>query len=178
MHRKRILQLSLAVCGATLLATAAILPAIDDAAKEDKALKLAQREAKILDGIYKNAIVLVTKHYVNDDNDIPAGVAFKKLFEAAAKNGWHEVRLLDATDDPYNDENAPADKFEKAAIKALLDGKANFETIVKKEGKRFLRIATPVPVVMDKCVMCHPHYEDVKEGTPIGALSYTIPIQD
>lgn len=146
--------------------------------QDDAAVKRAKREALMLDDIYKNGIVLITKHYVNDKNDLAAGEAFKKLFEAAEKKGWHKVRLLDATDEPYNDENAPQDKFEKAAIKELLSGKPIYDQIVKEKGKRFLRRATAVPVVMKKCVMCHSHYADVAEGKPIGAISYTIPIID
>jgi hypothetical protein len=48
---------------------------------------------------------------------------------------------------------------------------------VEKDGKKYLRAATPIPVVLDKCVLCHAHYADAKPGTPIGALGYTIPIE-
>ena len=30
---------------------------------------------------------------------------------------------------------------------------------------------------MEKCIMCNAHYEDAKKGEPIGALTYTIPIE-
>jgi hypothetical protein len=30
---------------------------------------------------------------------------------------------------------------------------------------------------MKKCVMCHAHYADAKKGEPIGAISYTVPIE-
>jgi hypothetical protein len=30
---------------------------------------------------------------------------------------------------------------------------------------------------MEKCVMCHAHYADVKKGAPIGAISYSLPIE-
>jgi|GEM_PF-5876378 len=40
-----------------------------------------------------------------------------------------------------------------------------------------LRALTSVPVVMKKCVMCHEHYADAKEGEAIGAISYTFPIE-
>ena len=68
---------------------------------------------KLLDDIYKTAIVLITKHYVDDDSDLPAGEAFKVLFRGVKEKGWHEVRLLDATGEPLNEENAPQDGFEK-----------------------------------------------------------------
>jgi hypothetical protein len=34
-----------------------------------------------------------------------------------------------------------------------------------------------VPVVMEKCVLCHAHYKNAKKGEPIGALSYTVPVE-
>jgi hypothetical protein len=40
-----------------------------------------------------------------------------------------------------------------------------------------LRAITPVPVVMQKCVMCHEHYRDAKPGEAIGAISYSVPIE-
>jgi hypothetical protein len=30
---------------------------------------------------------------------------------------------------------------------------------------------------MDKCIMCHEHYKDAKEGEPIGALLYTLKVE-
>jgi hypothetical protein len=36
---------------------------------------------------------------------------------------------------------------------------------------------TPIPVVMDKCVMCHDNYKNVKKGAPVGALTYAVPIE-
>jgi len=78
--------------------------------------------------------------------------------------GWHEVRLLDATGDPIEANNAPRDKFEKDAIAALKAGKPYFEQVVKKGGARYLRAATPIPVVMSKCIMCHDNYSDVEKG--------------
>lgn len=143
-----------------------------DASPEDR----VRREIRLLDTLYKGGIVAITTHYVNDEEAIPAGTAFKQLFEAAESNGWHQVRLLDATDNPYNDENSPADKFEKAAVKKLVAGENWVEEIQVRDGVQHMRVATPIPVVFEKCVMCHDHYEDVKDGQAIGALSYTLPI--
>ncbi len=145
--------------------------------KSDPALERTRKQVRMLDDLYKTAVVLITEKYVHSDTDLPAGTAFQALFGAMKKKGWHEVRLLDATGDPIVATNAPADAFEKEAIKQLLAGKAGHEQIVEKENKRYLRSATPVPVVMKKCVMCHPHYENVKEGQAIGALAYTLPIE-
>ena len=59
----------------------------------------------------------------------------------------------------------------------LKGGAATHEELVEKDGKRLLRIATPIPVVLKKCVLCHEHYKDAKPGQPIGALGYTIPVE-
>lgn len=48
----------------------------------------------------------------------------------------------------------------------------------QEKGKRYLRAATPIPVVMDKCVMCHENYKSVPKGQAIGAVGYKIPILD
>ena len=121
-------------------------------AKPDPALDRTRKQVRMLDDLYKTAIVLITDKYVHSDTDLPAGTAFQALFGAMKKKGWHEVRLVDATGDPIVESNAPADDFEKAAIKQLLAGKAGYEQVVEKENKRFLRSATIVPVVMTKCI--------------------------
>ncbi len=104
-------------------------------------------------------------------------MAAKALFDSVQKAGFHDVRLIDASGEPYNDENIAKDKFEKAGIKALLAGKKGYEEVTYKKGKPYLRSMTAVPVVMKKCTMCHPNYEDVKPGVPVGVLSYTLEIE-
>ena len=145
--------------------------------KSDPAVERTRKQVLMLDDLYKSAIVLITDKYVNSDSDLPAGSAFQALFGAMKKKGWHEVRLVDATDAPLRPKNAPADDIEKESVKRLLEGKAGHEQIVEKDNKRYLRSATAIPVVMKKCIMCHPHYADAKPGQAIGALSYTILIE-
>lgn len=141
------------------------------------ALKRTRKTVKMLDDVYKTVVVLVTEHYVKDEDSLSAGSAAKALFAAIKKKGWHEVKLLDASGQPYNDENIAKDDFEKKAIKTLKSGKAYYDEVVTKDGKHYLRAATIIPVVMEKCIMCHPNYKDAKKGEAIGALSYTIPIE-
>ena len=149
----------------------------DDANPEtDAAIERARREVRMLDDIYKTSIVLITTHYVHTDEDLPAGSAFKALFAAVEEKGWHEVRLLDATGDPYEEANKPRKGFETRAIKQLLQGKAVYDEVVTEGDKRFLQAATAIPVVMDKCIMCHENYRNVPKGKAIGALGYKVPI--
>jgi hypothetical protein len=144
---------------------------------EDPAVARTRKQVLMLDDLYKNAIVLITENYVDESSDLAAGAAFQKLFEAMRKKGHHDVRLLDATGEPYNEKNAPRDDFEKAAIAALKSGKAYHEQVTELDGKRTLRAATTIPVVMKKCTLCHPAYEKAAAGQAIGALSYTIAIE-
>jgi hypothetical protein len=141
------------------------------------AVERSRKTVKTLDNIYKQVIVLVTDKYVHDTDDFAAGSAAVLLFKNISDSSSHTVRLLDATGEPYEPENVAKDDFEREGIKRLKAGAANYEQVVSKDGKPYLRTLTPVPVVMKKCVMCHDHYADAKEGEPIGAISYTVPIE-
>ncbi len=145
---------------------------------KDYPLKQAQRELSMLDDIYKSSIVLITTHYVDGKESLAAGAAFRKLFEMVQTKGWHEVRLLDGTGDPYNSENSPKVGFETVAIKRIVEGENRVEEVVNESGKRFLLGATAIPVVMDKCIICHDAYANLPKGKAIGALSYKIPLQE
>ncbi len=153
--------------------------ASDAAAKpSDEAVARTRKQVKMLDDLYKTAVVLITTHYVNDEDDLAAGSAAVALFDAMKKKGWHEVRLLDATGEPIEDNNSPNDEFEKAAVAKLKGGETYYERVVQRDGKSFLRAATPIPVVLDKCIMCHEHYKDFKDkGQIIGVLGYTVPVE-
>jgi len=141
------------------------------------ALARTRKQVKVLDGIYKNAIVLVTTHFVTEESDMPAGTAFKKLFDVARENDWHNVRLIDATGDPYDAENVAKSDFEKSAIKQLVAGKDYVDKAIFRDGKPILQAATSIPVVMEKCIMCHDNYSDLPKGKAIGALTYEIAIE-
>lgn len=145
------------------------------ATKKQPVVERARKQAKMLDTLYKTAIVLITENYVDGSESLAAGDAFQALFKAMKENGFHEVRLLDATGDAYDPDNEPKTEFEKKAIKALLAGKPIYEQIVKEGDKRFLLSATPIPVVMDKCTLCHSNYKGV--SGPIGALGLKIPVE-
>lgn len=148
-----------------------------DSPREDAALKRTRKTVRMLDDVYKSAMVLITTHYVNDKDDLGAGPAAIALFAAVKEKGWHEVRLLDVSGEPYNPENVAKDAFDKTAVKLLKEGKPYYDEEIQRDGKRVLRAATPIPVVLKKCIMCHDNYNDVKPGAAIGALSYTIPIE-
>jgi hypothetical protein len=144
---------------------------------EDAAIERTRETVRLLDNVYKQAVVLITETYVHDENDFPAGAAAVELFKRTAKDGSHQVRLLDVTGMPYDEENVAADSFERAGVQQLKDGKEYYEEVVAVDGQPQLRAMTPIPVVLEKCAMCHPHYKDAKPGAAIGALSYKLPIK-
>ena len=143
----------------------------------DDAIERARTQVRMLDDLYKAAVVLITTHYVSETSSLPAGTAAITLFEAMKKKGWHEVRLIDATGRPLIEKNTAQDDFEKAAVDALKGGESYYDRVVARDGKRYLRAATPLPMVLDKCATCHPHYQETPEGAPIGILGYTMPIE-
>ncbi len=169
---KRMILLSVTMCLGAL-----VQPSLAAEKPSPEAVERTRKHTHALDDLYKTAIVLVTENYVKSESDLAAGTAFKLLFEAMKKKGHHDARLIDATGEPYEPANSPADAFEKAAIKALKGGKASFEEVIEKDGKPFLRMATIVPVVHKKCVMCHEAYSKAKPGEAIGAIGYVVPIE-
>ncbi len=141
------------------------------------AVERTRDTVKMLDDIYKQIIILVTDKYVHDEDDFAAGSAAVELFRKVSKTGFHDVRLIDVTGEPYEPENVAKSDFEKQAVKKIKAGEGYVEEVVNKDGKPFLLAMTAVPVVLDKCIMCHSHYGDVKKGAAIGAVSYEMPIR-
>lgn len=96
-------------------------------------------------------VVLITEHYVETPTTLSAASAAKALFGEMEKKGWHEVRLIGLTDALMNQDNAPADHFQRAAAAKLRAGEASHEEVVTEKDVRYLRYATPIPVVMARC---------------------------
>ena len=107
-------------------------------AKQGPAVERTRKTVRMLDDVYKSAVVLITEHYVNDTDDLPAGSAAIALFDAVKKKGWHEVRLLDATGKPIEDKNSPQDAFEKKAVEKLLAGETWYDEVIEKDGQPML----------------------------------------
>ncbi len=141
----------------------------------DAAVERTKQQVMMLDDLYKTAVVLITEHYVKDPSTLSAATASKAIFKAMKEKGWHEARLIGFTDTLYNAaENTPQAGFEATAKKKILAGEANHSEVVEEGGKRYLRMATAVPVVMEKCVMCHANFKDQKGA--VGALSYKVAV--
>ncbi len=144
---------------------------------DNAAVERSRKAVQLLDNIFKQTVVLITDKYVHDEGDFAAGSAVTLLFKNVSDAGDTKVRLLDATGEPYDEENVAKDDFEREGIKRLKAGDQLYDQVVSKDGKHQLRTMTAVPVVMQKCVMCHAHYAHAKKGEAIGAISYIVPIE-
>lgn len=140
------------------------------------AVERARDTVKMIDTLYKNFIVEITKTYVGDKGKkvFPAARVTQRVFKAMHKGGFHSARLVDATGDPINEDNRPRTAFEKQAIGAIKAGKGYYDEVGTDDGKKVLRAATVVPVVMEQCIACHPGH---KQGDVLGALVYEVPIK-
>lgn len=167
---------ALAVVGAALSRpTAALDDSVTSATPPaDPALERTRRQVKMLDDLYKTAIVFMTNTYVKDESDVAAGEIARDLFAAMRDKGWHDARLIDGTGEPINDENVPQEGFERRAMDRILEGEEYVEQVTEENGQAYLRAATLVPVVNQKCILCHPGH---KVGDVLGAVSYKLAIE-
>jgi hypothetical protein len=179
MRRSLLMALSLAAAATLPLLSSSHRSAAQDKqkAEDPAAVARARKTVRMLDDVYKTAIVLITDKYVYSKKDYPAGRAAVNWFKAITKNGSHEIRLIDASGEPYSEHNVAKDDFDKEGIRQMKLGKDFYEQVVHKDGKAYLRAMTPVPVVMEKCIMCHANYKSAKKGEAIGALTYMVPIE-
>lgn len=137
--------------------------------EQDTALERTRSQVKMLDDLFKVAVVDITNRY----DGPPAAKVAKAIFAAARDKQYFDAKLLDASGAPQNEANVPADAFEKRAAAAMKEGKPYYEEIVGQGSSRHLRAATVVPAVVAKCARCH----GVKEGELLGFLSYDLPVK-
>ncbi len=178
MRRFPVLRLCLAASILPLLGLSLRSAAQDKRKREDPAaIERARKTVLMLDDIYKTAIVMVTDKYVHTKKDYPAGRLAVNWFKAISQKGSHEIRIIDASGQPYNEANVAKDDFDKEGIRQMKLGKAFYEQVERQDGKSYLRAMTPVPVVLQRCILCHENYKAAKKGEAIGALTYKIRIE-
>ncbi len=184
LHRRKLAVLTWLGGLLTLLAGVSLVvirgPVVraDDGAqakgKADPALERTREQVKMLDDLYKNAVVSITRRYVRNQDGQPAIMVAQDIFGAMQKQGWHSAKLVAATGEPLNEDNAAQTDFEKDAVKAINSGKPYFDRVVGEGKDRRLLAATVVPVVMKKCAECH---INKKVGEVLGFIRYDIPIK-
>jgi hypothetical protein len=161
------------VLAGVLLTLKAPAPAGDKKEPDKAAVERARDTVKMLDDLYKTAVVSITNSYIEGQSSVPAAMVAKDVFEAMHKKGYHSARLLDATGKPKNKKNIAKTDFEKKAIDAIKGGKTYYEEVGQTDGKDVFRAATIVPAVLKQCATCH----GKKEGALLGAIVYEIPIK-
>ncbi len=140
---------------------------------DQAAVERAREQVKMLDDLYKTAVVGITETYVEKQADTPAAAVAKKVFAAMHKKKYHFARLIDATGKPKNLDNVAESDFEKKVVAALQGGKTYYEEIGERDGKPVFRAGTIVPAVLKQCAVCH----GGKEGRLLGAIVYEMPIR-
>src|SRR5436853_4283567 len=165
--------LGLLALGAAALSWSGRSRAEDKKAPDPAGVERARETVKMLDDLYKTAVVGITNVYVEQQSDTPAAAVAKQVFEAMHKKGWHHARLVDATGKPKNKANVAATDFEKKAVEQLKAGKTYVEELGEKDGKPVLRAATIVPSVLKQCAVCH----GGKEGRLLGTIVYEVPVK-
>jgi Protein of unknown function (DUF3365) len=143
-------------------------------AESDPAVERTREQVKMLDDLYKTAVVSITTRYVGEQDKQPAIMVAQDVFGAMKKQGWHSAKLVDASGEPLDDANAPKTDFEKDAAKAMNSGQTYFDRVVGEGSDRRLLAATVVPVVMKRCADCHSHK---KVGEVLGFIRYDVPIK-
>ncbi|HQR06028.1 MAG TPA: DUF3365 domain-containing protein [Gemmatales bacterium] len=156
------------VQNAGIMLNAGDKPVIDPAV-----LERTRESVRMLDDLYKTAVVSITDKYIEDQLHTPAAAVAKDVFKAMKAKGWHSARLVDATGKPKNEDNLPHSDFEKNAVAQIKLGKANYEEIGEVNGKPMLRVGTVVPGVMKQCAVCH----GTKDGKVQGDIIYVLPIK-
>ena len=160
----------LAVAMAGFVALRPASPALFAAdAKADPALDRTREQVKMLDELYKNAVISVNAKY----DGPPAIKMAKDVFAAMKSSGWHDAKLVDATGTPQNEANLPQTDFEKRAAEAMKAGKPYYDEVTGLGNDRKLFAATVVPAVHKKCATCH----STKVGDLLGFIRYEIPVK-
>lgn len=164
------------IAGVTAFSLILALPAVagEKDGPDPAAVARAKETVKMLDDLYKTAVVGITKTYVDKQDDMPAAAVAKKVFAAMEEKGYHKARLIDITGQPMRRENVAKSDFEKKAVAELKRGAAYYDELGTNGGKPVYRAATMVPAVMKQCASCHGH---VKVGDKLGALIYEIPVK-
>jgi hypothetical protein len=166
----QVVGLLAAATSVTFVGLMLMIPALRaDEPRADAALERTREQVKMLDVLYKSAVVSVDSRYQGP----PAIKLARDVFAAVEKGGWHKAKLVDASGNPQNEANLPQTDFEKRAAKAMREGKPYYEEVSGADTGRRLYAATVVPAVTKKCANCH----GVKEGELLGFIRYEVPVK-
>src|SRR5437016_13719936 len=93
-----------------------VLPARDKKGPDKVALERTREQVKMLDDLYKTAVVSITNNYTEGQASVPAAIVAMDVFTAMQKKGYHTARLIDATGKPKNKANVAKTESEQTAV--------------------------------------------------------------
>ncbi len=131
--------------------------------REDPALAEARMQIQVLTEFYRQAITEAHETWVRDGTP-PAATVLKQLFPLMEKKGWPRTQWLSVNGQPVNPANAPRDRFEEQAARALRRG----EILVEEVRGNSYRAVVTVPFT-GSCYKCHPTNKPLHGQ---GALSF------
>jgi hypothetical protein len=130
----------------------------------------ARRLVRMMDDIYKHAVMATHKMYVQDAGTPSAITWAKQVLPQVEAKGWPRAHIFSATGRPLHPDNEPQDDFERAAVRGFQAGKSAVEAV---EGDT-LRYASEIRVTDRSCLMCHVRNH---EGDLLGGVSYRVALQ-
>ena len=170
MPTRRYIPLGCLVAAAAMAAAPGPAHPANEKEEADPGVARAHQAVKMLDELYKTAVVSITEKYQKGQ---PAIMVAKDIFKAMEDGRYHSARLVDATGSPLGEGNVPKTDFEKRAAAAMQAGQIYIEEVAGKGQDRRLLAATVVPAVHRRCAECH----GVKQGELLGFIRYEVPIR-
>ncbi len=144
-----------------------------DMAKMKISVEQARRQAEVLHSAMHATLQLTHHRYYREDEGLPIPAAVvKQIFREVKDEQGVELRWLVVEGQAMNSEHKAKDDFERAAVKALLDGQPSHEQVA--DG--FYRHAGPIRLG-NACLKCH--VPDRKSTTERRAgLIISIPVNE
>lgn len=114
-------------------------------------ISAARGQARILHETIHGTLRVIHRDFYREDERLPIPSAtMQTVFDELAQSHQVQVHWLAVNTPPMNVENAPRDDFEKAAVKALTEGKEEFERVTDGVYRHVGTI-----VLSSQCLKCH-----------------------
>ena len=153
-------------------------PSLDSMARADKpapaptiTVAEARGRAKLLQEAFHATLHIVHLRYYREDEGliIPART-FKLVFRELQRRQHVNIRWLAVNASAMNVDHEPKDAFEKAAVKALADGKPEYEAVEKGVYRHVGAIT-----LTSECLKCHvPHRTNLDDRVAGLAISMAV----
>lgn len=123
-------------------------PVIED--KDRVSVEVARDRAKLMHDIYSATLDVMHHRYFHREKSVVPARAMEDVFDEMKLNSKSEARWIAVNLRAMSIDHEPETEFEKHAVREIVAGKSDVETI---EGGYFRR-ATVIPL-HDGCISCH-----------------------